>query len=444
MLLGLDTLTFLFLFLPASMLVFYLCPSKYKNASLAVMSLLFYASNDWKNLPILLLSLLFDYLVCSKLVRFGSNQKGRRTIFWSSILKNILLMVLAMAMMELGWITMPLGLLVYTVTSMGYVIDVYNGDERFDGKIMDYLLFTCFFAKLYAGPIVQYSQLREQWENRDLSLERINTGMKLSVSGLAKIVILAGGNIQIQTAIQEITPGEESVLSVWFLIITSTFALYYTLTGYCDMARGLGNLFGMQLPENFHYPFQSRTVSDFFNRFNITVTQFINRYVYVFLGGDTNGVLSTTVNTLLTTMLMGLWFGIRLNYLVWGIYFAGFILLEKCFLMKYLQKIPPIFDRMYTFVVVMFSFTIFSGDSLKTTGYFLKSMFGLNSLPIFNNAILYILSANYLVILLSFFFATSLVSLIGKMIRNKVSHITEIGGTILYLGVFVATVSFMI
>lgn len=188
---------------------------------------------------------------------------------------------------------MPLGLLVYTVTSMGYVIDVYNGDERFDGKIMDYLLFTCFFAKLYAGPIVQYSQLREQWENRDLSLERINTGMKLSVSGLAKIVILAGGNIQIQTAIQEITPGEESVLSVWFLIITSTFALYYTLTGYCDMARGLGNLFGMQLPENFHYPFQSRTVSDFFNRFNITVTQFINRYVYVFLGGDTNGVLST-------------------------------------------------------------------------------------------------------------------------------------------------------
>ena len=137
MLLGLDTLTFLFLFLPASMLVFYLCPSKYKNASLAVMSLLFYASNDWKNLPILLLSLLFDYLVCSKLVRFGSNQKGRRTIFWSSILKNILLMVLAMAMMELGWITMPLGLLVYTVTSMGYVIDVYNGDERFDGKIMD-------------------------------------------------------------------------------------------------------------------------------------------------------------------------------------------------------------------------------------------------------------------------------------------------------------------
>lgn len=108
------------------------------------MSLLFYASNDWKNLPILLLSLLFDYLVCSKLVRFGSNQKGRRTIFWSSILKNILLMVLAMAMMELGWITMPLGLLVYTVTSMGYVIDVYNGDERFDGKIMDYLLFTCF------------------------------------------------------------------------------------------------------------------------------------------------------------------------------------------------------------------------------------------------------------------------------------------------------------
>ena len=210
----------------------------------------------------------------------------------------------------------------------GYVIDVYNGDEYFDGDLIDFLLFTTFFGKLQAGPIVQYTELKEQWQHRELGLQRVKTGVKFYVGGLAKLVILAQGNAAVQQAIEQLPDASQTVLSTWVFIIVSTFSLYYTLTGYCDMARGLANLLGMDFPENFHYPFQSRTVSDFFNRFNITVTKFINRYVYIFLGADTNGVLSTIVNTLLTTMLMGVWFGLRLNYLVWGrllcgLHFAG-------------------------------------------------------------------------------------------------------------------------
>lgn len=441
---GFDTLTFHFLFLPAAMLLFYVCPPKYKNAALVLASFLFYLANDLKNLPLLIVSMLFDYLVCAKLVRSSGQMKGRRIVFWMSIIKNIGLLVASMAMWELQAEALPLGLMVYTVTSMGYVIDVYNGDERFDGKIIDYLLFTSFFGKLYAGPIVQYSDLKAQWESRDLSLARVQKGLQLYVSGLARLVILAGGILAVQQAVENIPGGDETVLSVWVLIITSTFGLYYTLTGYCDIARGLAGLFGMEFPENFSYPFQARSVSDFFNRFNITVTRFINRYVYVFLGGDTNGVLSTIVNTLLTTMLMGLWFGLRLNYLVWGIYFTCFILLEKYFLMKYLQKIPPIFDRIYTFIIVMFSFTIFSGSSLRETAENLRCMFGLGGLPLFNNRVLYILSTNYLVILFCFFFVTSLSAIIGRFFEAKLPRCSRMVGGLLYFGVFVASISFLI
>ena len=441
---GLDTLSFSFLFLPALFLLFSALPEKYRNVLLAAASLLFYALADYKHLPLMFCSVLFDYLVCAKMVRSSGEMKGRKILFWTSVVKNIGLILIMMTLMELYKISLPLGLLVYTTTSMGYVIDVYNGDEQFDGSFVNYLVFSSFFAKLYAGPIVRYSDLKNQWENRDLSAKRIWQACRLYLGGLGKIVLLARGNIEIQTAIQQIPQQDTSVLSVWLLIITSTFALYYTLTGYGDMARGLGNFFGMDFPENFHHPFQSRTVSDFFNRFNITVTQFINRYVYVFLGADTNGVLPTAVNTLLTTMLMGLWFGIRLNYLVWGIYFTGFILLEKYFLMKYLKKIPPIFDRIYTFIVVMFSFTIFSGRSLSVTGDYIAGMFGMSGLPLYNNYISYILSSNYLTVILSFFFATGLTGMMEQFIRSKLPWLFHVLDAAMYAGIFIASVAFLV
>lgn len=441
---GLDTLTFSFLFLPAVMLCFYACPPKYQNTVLAIASLLFYVGNDWQNLPLMLASLIMDYLVCARMVRSAGGQRGRRVVFWLSVVKNMGLIVGAMALQQLDWGTMPLGLMIYTMTSMGYVIDVYNGDEPFDGNLVDYLLFASFWGKLYAGPIVQYSELKKEWQKRDLSVSRLEQGIQQYIGGLARLVILARGSVAVQTAIQEIPQGEETVLSVWLLIISSTFALYYTLTGYCSMAQGLAAFFGMDLPENFHHPFQSRTVSDFFNRFNITITRFINRYVYVFLGADTNGVLPTIVNTLLITMLMGLWFGLRLNCLVWGIYFTVFILLEKYFLMQYLEKMPPIIDRIYTFIVVMFSFSILSGSSLRMTGTYLSSMFGLGGLPFANNRIAYILSSNYLVILLCFFFATSLTELLGNFVRNRLPRLAEVLSLAACLLIFGASVAFMI
>ena len=219
----LDTLSFSFLFLPAVLLCFTLAPQRCKNAVLVAASLMFYALGDLRFLPLMLCSLLLDYGVCAKLVRSTVQMKGRRLFFWGSIIKNILLMVVSMAGSQLGWFPMPLGLMVYTVTSMGYVIDVYNGDEYFDGNLIDFLLFTTFFGKLQAGPIVQYTELKEQWQHRELGLQRVKTGVKFYVGGLAKLVILAQGNAAVQQAIEQLPDASQTVLSTWVLIIVSTF-----------------------------------------------------------------------------------------------------------------------------------------------------------------------------------------------------------------------------
>ena len=200
----------------------------------------------------------------------------------------------------------------------------------------------------------------------------LKQGMRLYIGGFAKLVILAQGNPAVKQSIEQMENATGTVLSVWILIITTTFGLYYTLTGYCDMARGLGCFFGLRFPENFHYPFQSRTVSDFFNRFNITVTQFINRYVYVFLGGGQQRRAFHHRQHPADHHADGLVVWHPAQHPVWGIYFAAFILLERYFLMRFLEKMPPIVDRIYTFIVVMFSFTIFSGSSLRVTAYYIK------------------------------------------------------------------------
>ncbi|MBQ8598743.1 MAG: hypothetical protein IJ411_01305 [Oscillospiraceae bacterium] len=235
-----------------------------------------------------------------------------------------------------------------------------------------------------------------------------------------------------------------SIVSVWLSVLSFTFDLYFTLSGYCDIARGLAQIFSMRLPESYHFPFQSRTVSDFFNRFNITVTQFTNRYVYVILGGDTNGTISTMLNTLLTAMLLGLWFGIRLNYVVWGCWFAVLMLLERWFLMKILVHIPVLFTRIYTFVLVLLSFTIFASDSLSQAWFFMKTMFGFGNRQWLDAYASYVLSGNIPLLLCCLFFMTSIGSLLLRELRKRYPLIHDAGTVVFNVGLLAVSVSLLL
>lgn len=441
---GFTTLSFVFAFLPVSIILFYISPKKWKTAVLLVISLAFYVTMDPTNLIMMLVSITYDYIMAHLILTAKKDIRLRKIPLVASVVKNIILMVVFGVQYQMTKIGMPLGLMVYAMTSMGYVIDIYRGDEPLEENWVNFALFCTFFGKIFYGPIVQYSVMREDIVNRKPSLSSISAGLVTFFSGLAKQVILAQGAVQVCTQLQQIPYNQLSVTSVWLLVVSFAFAMYFTLSGYSDMAQGLAQVFSMKLPESYRHPFQSRTVSDFFNRFNITVTQYINRYVYVFLGGDRGGFLSTALNTLLTTMLMGLWFGIRLNYLVWGVYFAVFILFEKYFLLKYLRKIPVLFTRMYTFAIVTMSFTIFAGSSLRYTWFYLKTMFQFQSRELLDGWTAYILNSNYLILALCFFGVTSLWDKLTQWLQKKYPAVSAGVSVVYHIALLTITVAMML
>ena len=426
-----TTLSFIFGFLPLSILVFYAAPKCLKTPILLLVSLAFYIMMDPTNLLLMLLSITYDYLMAFLILKAKKDVSMRKLPMIACVLKNMALILVFGLQQEIFHIAMPLGLLVYSLTSMGYVIDVYRGDEPFEKNWFNFALFCTFFGKIIVGPIVQYGDMRKDILDRKPSLTAISNGLVLFVSGLAKQVILAGTAAEMYEMLQKIPQSSMSIVSTWLLVLSFTFRLYFTLTGYCDMARGLAQIFSMRLPESYHYPFQSRTVSDFFNRFNITVTQYTNRYVYVILGGDTNGNLSTILNTLLTAMLLGLWFGIRLNYVLWGCYFAVLMLLERWIILKALVHLPVLFTRIYTFAMVLLSFTIFASDSFSQTCFWLKNMFGFGNSQWIDGYASYILSGNVLILILSFLFLTSVASQLLRALKKR-SHLLHDSVTVLY------------
>ena len=439
-----TTLSFVFVFLPLSILLFYAAPKPLKTAVLLLVSLLFYTMLDPTNLLLMLLSITYDYLMAFLILKAKKDVSMRKLPMMACVLKNLALVLVFGLQQEIFHIAMPLGLMVYSLTSMGYVIDVYRGDEPFEKNWLNFALFCTFFGKIVVGPLVQYGDMRQDILQRKPSLTSVGNGLILFVSGLAKQVVLVGSAEEIIGMLQVIPQESMSIVSTWLLVLSFTFKLYFTLSGYCDMARGLAQIFSMRLPESYHYPFQSRTVSDFFNRFNITVTQYTNRYVYVILGGDTNGYLSTALNTLLTAMLLGLWFGIRLNYVIWGCYFAVLMLLERWFLMKIIVHVPVLFTRIYTFTMVLLSFTIFASDSLSQTWFWLNNMFGFGNSQWIDGYASYILSGNLVVILLSFFFLTSLGSLILRELKKRSPLLHDTGRVLYNVGILALSVSLML
>jgi len=439
-----STIGFIFVFLPLSALLFYVLPRGGKVPLLLAVSLLFYTLLDPTNLLLMLLSVTYDYGMAFLILKAKGELSLRKLPLLACVVKNLSLIVVFGLQEQLFGVAMPLGLLVYSLTGLGYVIDVYRGDEPFERSWLRFALYCCFFGKIFVGPLLPYGDLRQDLQFRKASLSAISDGLTLFVCGLGKQVILAQSAGDLYRELLTIPAESRSVLGAWLLLLSFSFWLYYTLSGYCDMARGLGQIFSLKLPENFHYPFQSRTVSDFFNRFNITVTQFANRYVYVILGGDTNGRLSTALNTLLTAMLLGLWFGIRLNYVAWGCYFGLLMLLERFVLGKLLRRLPSFFTRLYTFSLVLLSFPIFLSGSLREAASLYGQLFGLAELPLSSGHISYLLSANGVLLGLCFFFLTNLGSLLVRNFRKYCPSLSQAVSVPLYVGLLGVTVSLLL
>ena len=404
------------------------------------------------NLAVMLACVYSDYLLARPIYLYGKGRPQARAALYFCAAKNILLFVILSSVGQLGILNMPVGVAVYAFTSLGYLIDLYNGEADLVTSPYDYGLFCFFFGKIYVGPIVSCNDFVSQLHRpRSFSLTRMGNGFVWVIHGMAKKVILADGVLALASRLQAIDYTEKTVFSMWLLLVCYIFAAYFTLSGYSDMARGTGALLGLDLPENFHYPLQADSVTDFFSRFNISAYRFVRKYVYGALGAEDNGPLATTLNIMLITMLMGLWYGVSVNFLVWGASLGLVIVLETVFGERFLHRVPALFRRIYTFVCIVLSFVWFSTQSLNQSFFYLQTMLGLSrdtynlAAPVFvDEYSLYLASSNWLLLTLCVFFCTGLTTRTARRLASRKPLLVETVSAAANLLLLAVVLAFMV
>lgn len=419
----LYSLGFLFLFLPVGCLIRYNLPDRLHTPFLLVYSLLFVALRSPIFFVLMVVTVGLDFIL-ARYIAYAHPKA--RAIFLFCVIKDLAVPVVCSILSELDWLVLPLGISIAALTSMGYIIDLYRGECDLIEDVAAYGVFCCFFGKLYVGPIVSANQFIPQLQKARMTAEGIAHGMVQFIRGMAKIVILTHSLQQLNLRWDALLQTEVTVLGTWMRIVCGIFHIYFSLSGYSDMARGTGVIFGLDLPENFHHPLQSSSVADFFGRFNISANRYVRKYVYQALGAEDNGPLSTSVNILLITMLMGLWYGISLNYLVWGAFLGGFIIIEVLYIERHIERIPPYLCRLYTFAAILISFCWYLGDSLADSARSLRIMLGLGGVGFANEGCLYLLQSNWLLLVISVLLCSGLVPSLTARFHRRYPQVSEI------------------
>ena len=409
-----STPLFLFYFLVAVLLVYYLVPLRLRNGVLMLASLFFYYWGEQDYTLIMLLSTAIDYthgLLVQRFKERGQDRYARMTVV-SSVFFNLSILFffkywdfLAGSLQSIGleWmpvlgITLPIGISFYTFQTMSYTIDVYRGDAKAQRSIVSFGTFVTLFPQLIAGPIIKYKDLDDQLGRRTHSLEQFASGISRFVAGLSKKLLIANNLGQLWDACKVMGKGELSIITAWLGILAFAFQIYFDFSGYSDMAIGLGRMFGFEFMENLNYPYISKSISEFWRRWHISLSTWFREYLYIPLGGNRCSRGRWILNLLIVWCATGIWHGARWNYLLWGLYFYVLLVSEKLLLGKYLQKLPGWLRHVYVMVLVLISWAIFALEDLSIMGHYLAAMLGFGGLPLVNALTGYYLR-NYLPIL---------------------------------------------
>ncbi|SFL94758.1 MBOAT family O-acyltransferase [Salibacterium qingdaonense] len=388
-----SSLIFLFLFLPAALLIYYLSPGKLKNAVLFAASLVFYAWGEPIYIVIMIFSTIFDYANGLLIDKYRHRKPISRAVLIGSIGGNLAILgffkyagfviqnvnELFGLSLQAADLPLPIGISFYTFQTMSYIADVYRGKVPPQRNMINFGTYVAMFPQLVAGPIVKYGDIAKQLASRKVTLERFGEGAKWFIRGLVKKVLLANNIGMLWTSVKS-TPLEElSVLSAWLGILAFTFQIYFDFSGYSDMARGLGKMFGFDLPQNFNYPYISRSVTEFWRRWHISLGSWFREYVYIPLGGNRRGLRKQLRNLLIVWFLTGLWHGASWNFVVWGLYFGFIVTVEKLFLLKWLTRWPNWTGHLYTLLIVILGWVLFEYEHLPSAWAFIGTMFGLGA-----------------------------------------------------------------
>ena len=444
-----SSITFLYYFLPIFLITYYITPKKYRNIVVLIFSLIFYFTGEPIYIIILLLSCIINYLL-SKQIEKNTHSKAyliiavvynigqllifKYTDFFISNINAIL-----NTKIPYTYITMPIGISFFTFQALGYIIDVYNKKHKSATNIIEFMTYISLFPQLIAGPIVRYSDVEKELKDRKHTYEKFANGIRRFTIGLSKKVLIANVLGEFTKSLTTTT-----ILSSWLKPIGYTLQIYFDFSGYSDMAIGLGLMIGFRFLENFNYPLIASTITEFWRRWHISLSEWFRDYVYIPLGGNRVNNIKWLRNIFAVWFLTGFWHGASWNFILWGLYFGVILIIEKKFLKKYLDK-TKVIKYIYTSLIVVVSFLIFNSVSLEAILLELKNMFGLNNIPFTSPETIYYLR-NYLTLLvIAVLGATPLVAkLIAKIKTTKFKKVIDILEPIFYLTLLILSTSFLI
>lgn len=358
-----SSLIFICRFLPAFLSIYLVVPARYRNLVLFLGSLVFYAWGEPVYIGLMLFSAFFDYGNGLILEYAGRHDKDRLAgaVLAGSVLVNLSLLGV---FKYSGTLPLPVGISFYTFQTMSYTIDVYRGEVPAQKSLAAFGAYISMFPQLIAGPVVKYKDIAAEIECRMLNAKDGYEGIGRFCTGLGKKVLLANQIGLLWETVRATPVNELSTLTAWMGCTAYALQLYFDFSGYSDMATGMAQMLGFHLKENFRYPYASESITEFWRRWHISLGLWFRDYVYIPLGGSRRGTLLLIRNLLIVWLLTGIWHGRGWNFLVWGLYFGILIILEKCFLLKYLNRMPAVFRHLYTVTAVILGMTVFALDSL--------------------------------------------------------------------------------
>jgi len=439
-----SSISFLFFFLPLLLLIYYLLPKKARNLILLIFSLIFYYFGEKWYVILLILSCFINYIIG---IIIEKREKKAYLIF--GLIFNLALLIyfkytnffidtfnnIFSINIQTLKIVLPLGISFFTFQNISYLIDVYRRDTKSQKNFLSYATYITLFPQLVAGPIVRYKDIENELETRKESIPLFSEGIKRFVIGLAKKVLIAD---TIYNLYSRILLSEMSILTYWLVAIFFTLQIYYDFSGYSDMAIGLGKMFGFNLKENFAHPLVSPSITEFWRRWHMSLSSFFKDYIYIPLGGNRVSKLKHIRNIFIVWILTGFWHGASWNFILWGLYFFIFLLLEKLFLNKYLKGG---ISYIYTFIIVVISFVIFSITDFNEMFLFLKGMIGVGT-KLINNESIYYLKISLTTLIISLLGIGKLLpNIIEKLKKGELNKITMYLEVLFIVLIFIASIA---
>ncbi|MFR2648235.1 MAG: MBOAT family O-acyltransferase [Blautia coccoides] len=408
----LNSLFFIFAFLPVVLFLYYVLPAGGRNLFLLAASLMFYAWGDPVYLILLIFSTVFHYVMGQQIGREAQEKRRQKLdllfaagvdVFLLCFFKYFgpaaeLLGSLLHTQLPVRELALPIGLSFYTFKNMSYLFDIYYGRTEAEKNFTDFAAYGVFFPIMTAGPIVRYEDVKRQIKKRRVNALQLGYGARRFILGLAKKVLLADTLASLYGEISA-GAGDISVLTAWIGMFAFTMEIYFDFSGYSDMAIGISRMLGFTVKENFDYPYTSKSITEFWRRWHISLGSWFRDYIYIPLGGNRAGIGKHIRNILIVWCLTGMWHGASLNFPVWGLYYGILLIGEKYFLGSRLKKLPGWISGAYTMLFVMVGWMLFSHESLGDAGIYLKRLAGIGAAGFADGMALYYLKTNFLIFL---------------------------------------------